>query len=207
MNEKEMNQAIYNKLADIAREVFNHLTAEPGRVYTPADIARAITGGPVVGGNAVNIEPYALGEGLNWAEGYDPATVYEVAEGSFSCKVNGWKIFHVLDRCARAWSIATAARVKFTAKRAAATVVASFTLTAAEGRELLACCADDQLRPVMCGAHLDTRRRVLVASDGHIMRVINLGDRLTITDTAAPYYNINKNVIKVGRAVTITADN
>ena len=212
MNEKEMNLTIYNKLADIAREVFNHLTAEPGRVYTPADIARAITGGPVV--REVDktqyicdrVEKYEIGEGLTWAEGYDPATVYEVAEGSFSCRVNGWKIFDVLDRCARAWSIATADRVKFTAERAAAPVVASFTLTAAEGRELLACCADDVLRPVMGAVHLDTRRRVLVASDGHIMRVINLGDRLTITDTAAPYYNIHKSVIKAGRAVTITAD-
>ena len=190
MNEKEINLAIYNKLADIAREVFNHLTAEPGRVYTPADIARAITS-----------------KGLTWAEDYDPATVYEVAEGSFACSVNGWGIFHVLDRVARAWSIAAAARVKFITERAAAPVVASFTLTAAESRELLACCADDQLRPAMCNVHLDTRRRVLVAADGYIMRVVNLGDRLTITDTAAPYYNIHKSVIKAGRAVTITADN
>ena len=190
MNEKEINLAIYNKLADIAREVFNHLTAEPGRVYTPADIARAITR-----------------KGLTWAEDYDPTTVYEVAEGSFACSVNGWGIFHVLDRVARTWSIATAARVKFIAERAAAPVVASFTLTAAESRELLACCADDQLRPAMCYVHLDTLRRVLVASDGYIMRVISLGDRLTITDTAAPYYNIHKSVIKAGRAVTITADN
>ena len=28
MNEKEINLAIYNTLADIAREVFNHLTAD-----------------------------------------------------------------------------------------------------------------------------------------------------------------------------------
>ena len=209
--EAAKNRVIYNKLADIAREVFNHMTAEPGKVYTPADIAAAITGGPVVGDmnhdNAVTIEPYVLGAGLTWAEGYDPATVYEVAAGSFSCKVNGWKVWAVLNNAARAWSIPTRGRVTFKkSDREAVPVVASFTLTAAESRELLAATAADELRPVLCGVHLDTRRRVLVASDGHIMRVVNLGGRLTATADAAPSYNIHKSVIKAGRAVTIYAD-
>ena len=209
--EAAKNREIYNKLADIAREVFNHMTAEPGKVYTPADIAAAITGGPVVGDlnreNAVKIEPYALGAGLTWAEGYDPATVYEVAAGSFACKVNGWKVWAVLNTTARAWSIPTRDRVIFKkSDREAVPVVASFTLTAAESRELLAATAADELRPVLCAIHLDTRRRVLVASDGHIMRVVNLGDRLTATADAAPSYNIDKSVIKAGRAVTIYAD-
>ena len=209
--EAAKNSEIYNKLADIAREVFNHMTAEPGKVYTPADIAAAITGGPVVGDlnrdNAVKIEPYALGAGLTWAEGYDPATVYEVAAGSFACKVNAWKVWAVLNNVARAWSIPTRDRVTFKkSDREAVPVVASFTLTAAESRELLAATAADELRPVLCAVHLDTRRRVLVASDGHVMRVVNLGDRLTATADAAPYYNIHKSVIKAGRAVTIYAD-
>lgn len=177
--EAAKNRVIYNKLADIAREVFNHMTAEPGKVYTPADIAAGITGGPVAGDlnrdNAVTIEPYALGAGLTWAEGYDPATVYEVAAGSFACKVNAWKVWAVLNNAARAWSIPTRDRVTFKkSDREAVPVVASFTLTATESRELLAATAADELRPVLCGVHLDTRRRVLVASDGHIMRVVNL---------------------------------
>ena len=99
--EAAKNSEIYNKLADIAREVFNHMTAEPGKVYTPADIAAAITGGPVVlerdksTYQLERVEPYALGAGLTWIEGYDPATVYEVAAGSFSCKVNSWKVWAV----------------------------------------------------------------------------------------------------------------
>ena len=209
--EAAKNRVIYNKLADIAREVFNHMIAEPGKVYTPADIAAGITGGPVAGDlnrdNAVKIEPYALGAGLTWAEGYDPATVYEVAAGSFACKVNAWKVWAVLNNAARAWSIPTRDRVTFKkSDREAVPVVASFTLTAAESRELLAATAADELRPVLCAVHLDTRRRVLVASDGHIMRVLNLGDRLTATADAAPSYNIHKSVIKAGRAVTIYAD-
>ena len=209
--EAAKNRVIYNKLADIAREVFNHMIAEPGKVYTPADIAAGITGGPVAGDlnrdNAVKIEPYALGAGLTWAEGYDPATVYEVAAGSFACKVNAWKVWAVLNNAARAWSIPTRDRVTFKkSDREAVPVVASFTLTATESRELLAATAADELRPVLCGVHLDTRRRVLVASDGHIMRVVNLGDRLTATADAAPSYNIHKSVIKAGRAVTIYAD-
>ena len=209
--ESAKNRVIYNKLADIAREVFNHMAAEPGKVYTPADIAAGITGGPVAGDlnrdNAVTIEPYALGAGLTWAEGYDPATVYEVAAGSFTCKVNAWKVWAVLNNAARAWSIPTRDRVTFKkSDREAVPVVASFTLTAAESRELLAATAADELRPVLCAVHLDTRRRVLVASDGHIMRVLNLGDRLTATADAAPSYNIHKSVIKAGRAVTIYAD-
>ena len=77
------------------------MTAEPGKVYTPADIAAAITGGPVVlerdksTYQLERVEPYALGAGLTWIEGYDPATVYEVAAGSFSCKVNAWKVWAV----------------------------------------------------------------------------------------------------------------
>jgi len=211
--EAARNLKIYNALADIAREVFNHLNAEEGRQYTAADIARAITGGPVVTCvNGLNyrcdrIEKYAIGNGLQFAEDYSPETVYSVEIDNFSCRVNGWKIFDVLERAARAWNIATAARVIFEKKRAAAPVVVSFTLSAAAARELAACCAKDILRPVMNGVHLDTRRRCLVASDGRIMRVLHLGAALAVDESAAASsYIIPADVLKSGRVVTIDAN-
>ena len=215
-NEKELNTVIYLQLADIAREVFNHINAEEGKTYTAADIARAITGGPVVimrnrtDYELQRVDRYELGGGLTWAEGYDPATVYEVAAGSFSCRVNGWKIWNVLDNAARAWSIATALRAKFTKTRAAAPVVASFVVSKTTARELLAAVADDILRPVMCHVHFDPARRVLVASDGHIMRVVRLAaDDITTTAEAAAFYNVPASVFKTSRrhiTVKITAD-
>ena len=212
--ETARNIEIYNKLADIAREVFHHLNAEPGKTYTPADIARAIAGGPVV--REVNrthyecdrVEPYAIGGGLTWAEGYDPATVYELTADNFTCKVTGWRVWDVLDRAARGWSIPAARLVKFEKNnREAAPVVATFTVSAAVARELLAALSTDILRPVMNCVHLDTLRRVLIASDGHVLRAVQLGDALTVTPEAAPFYNIAPAVLKAGRSVTITADN
>lgn len=211
--EAARNLKIYNALADIARDVFNHLNAEEGRQYTAADIARAITGGPVVTCvNGLNyrcdrVEKYEIGNGLTFADDYSPETVYSVEIDNFSCRVNGWKIFDVLERAARAWNIATAARVIFEKKRAAAPVVVSFTLSAAAARELSACCAKDILRPVMNGVHLDTRRRCLVASDGHIMRVLQLGAALAVDESAAASsYIIPVDVLKSGRVVTIDAN-
>ena len=46
--EAARNLKIYNELAKIAREVFAHINAETGKIYTPADIAGSIVGGPVV---------------------------------------------------------------------------------------------------------------------------------------------------------------
>ena len=211
--EAARNIEIYNKLADIAREVFNHLNGTAtGKTYTPADIARAIVGGPVV--REVNrsnyeldrVEPYAIGGGLTWAEGYDPATVYELTADNFTCKVTGWRVWDVLDRAARAWSIPAARRATFERRREVAPVVASFSLSTAAARELVACCAKDELRPVMEGVQLDTRRRVLVATDGHVLRVMQLGEALAVTPEAAPSYIIPVEVIKSGRVVTIDAN-
>ena len=212
-NEAAKNTAIYNELADIARRVFNQINGtEEGKKYTPADIARAITGGPVVSClNGLNyrfdgVEPYQLGGGFSWADGFDPETAYDVAVDGFSCRVIAWKIFDVLDRAARSLDIPTAARVTFERPRAAAPVVASFTLSTAAARELAACCANDEMRPVMNGVQLDTRRRVLVASDGHVLRVVTLGAALTVDESAAALsYIIPAAVIKSGRVVTIDA--
>ena len=213
-NEAAKNTAIYNELADIARQVFNHINGtDEGKKYAPADIARAITGGPVVrmvnGSNYVcdRVEPYQLGAGLSWCEGFDPTTAYTVAVDGFSCRVVAWKIFDVLDRAARSLDIPTAARVTFERPRAASPVVASFSLSTTAARELAACCAKDELRPVLNGVQLDTRRRVLVASDGHVLRVVSLGAALTVDESAAAAsYIIPADIIKSGRVVTITAD-
>ena len=213
--EAARNREVYNKLADIAREVFNHMNAEKGKTYTPADIARAIAGGPVVTCvNGLNyrcdrVEAYALGEGLTWAEGYDPATTYTVAVDSFTCRVNGWRVWDVLDRAARAWSIPARDRATFMkSDREAAPWVVSFTLTATAARELLgaACDKNEPLRPVLQHVNLDTRRRVLVGCNGYCMRVVQLGEALTVAPDAADSYLIPAAVIKSGRVVTIDAN-
>ena len=211
--EAARNLKIYNELAKIARVVFDHINAETGKIYTPADIARAITGGPVVTCiNGLNyrcdrIEKYEIGSGLTFADGYDPATAYDVEVDGFSCRVIGWKIFEVLDRAARSWDIATAARVTFEKPYETAARVVSFSLSTTAARELASCCGDDVLRPVMSGVHLDTRRRCLVASDGKIMRVFQLGAALTVDETAAASsYIIPAAVLKSGRVVTIDAN-
>ena len=213
-NEAAKNTAIYNELATIARQVFNHINGtDEGKKYAPADIARAIVGGPVVTCvNGLNyrcdrVEKYEIGAGLSWCEGFDPETAYTVAVDGFSCRVIAWKIFDVLDRAARSLDIPAAARVTFERPRAAAPVVASFSLSTTAARELAACCANDELRPVMNGVQLDTRRRVLVASDGHVLRVVPLGAALTVDESAAALsYIIPAAVIKSGRVVTIDAN-
>ena len=211
--EAARNIKIYNELAKIAREVFTHINAETGKIYTPADIARAIVGGPVVTCvNGLNyrcdrVEKYAIGNGLKFADDYNPETVYDVEIDGFSCRVNGWKIFNVLDRAARSWDIASAARVTFEKPYETAARVVSFTLSAAAARELAACCANDVLRPVLNGVYLDTRRRCLVASNGHVLRVLQMGAALTVDETAAASsYIIPADVLKSGRVVTIDAN-
>ena len=211
--EAARNLKIYNELATIARAVFSHINAETGKIYTPADIARAIVGGPVVTCvNGLNyrcdrVEKYAIGNGLSFADDYNPETVYNVEIDGFSCRVNGWKIFDVLDRAARSWDIASAARVTFEKPYETAARVVSFTLSAAAARELAACCANDILRPVMNGVHLDTRRRCLVASNGHVLRIFQLGAALTVDESAAASsYIIPADVLKSGRVVTIDAN-
>ena len=211
--EAARNLKIYNELAKIAREVFNHINAETGKIYTPADIAGAIVGGPVVTCvNGLNyrcdrVEKYSIGNGLKFADDYNPETVYNVEIDGFSCRVNGWKVFNVLDRAARAWDIASAARVTFEKPYETAARVVSFTLSAAAARELAACCANDVLRPVINGVFLDTRRRCLVASNGHVLRVFQLGAALTVDESAAaPSYIIPAAVLKSGRVVTIDAN-
>ena len=195
--EAARNIKIYNELAKIAREVFTHINAETGKIYTPADIARAIVGGPVVTCvNGLNyrcdrVEKYAIGNGLKFADDYNPETVYDVEIDGFSCRVNGWKIFNVLDRAARSWDIASAARVTFEKPYETAARVVSFTLSAAAARELAACCANDVLRPVLNGVYLDTR----------------MGAALTVDETAAASsYIIPADVLKSGRVVTIDAN-
>ena len=211
--EAARNLKIYNELAKIAREVFTHINAETGKIYTPADIARAIVGGPIVTCvNGLNyrcdrVEKYTIGNGLHFADDYSPETVYDVKIDGFSCRVNGWKIFNVLDRAARAWDIASAARVTFEKPYETAARVVSFSLSAAAARELAACCANDVLRPVMNGVHLDTRRRCLVASNGHVLRVLQMGAALTVDESAAASsYIIPADVLKSGRVVTIDAN-
>lgn len=211
--EAARNLKIYNELAKIAREVFSHINAETGKIYTPADIAGAIAGGPVVTCvNGLNyrcerVEKYTIGNGLNFADDYNPETFYNVEIDGFSCRVNGWKIFNVLDRAARAWDIASAARVTFIKPYETAARVVSFTLSAAAARELAACCANDVLRPVINGVYLDTRRRCLVASNGHVLRVFQLGAALTVDESAAASsYIIPAAVLKSGRVVTIDAN-
>ena len=210
--EAARNLKIYNALANIAREVFDHIETAPGTILTPAEIAAAIVGGPVVTCvNGLNyrcdrVEKYQIGAGLKFAEGYNADTVYNVAVDGFSCTVNGWRVFSVLDRAARSWNIAPADRVIFE-KKSAAPVVVSLTLSAAAARELCAMCADDVLRPVLNGVYLDIRRRCLVSSNGHVMRVFMCGSSLFINESAAaPGYIIPAAVIKSGRVVTITAD-
>ena len=221
MNEKEMNLAIYNKLADIAREVFNHVICEPG-TYSVADVAKHIhtaetservrkvcadgvtreVNEPLIARSFIN--------GFYWAEDYDPAKdTHAVEVEGFACKVNGWGVFLVLQKAATAWAIPTAARPVFTRKAETADP-AEVAATFAVNKELrdLAAIVDprEKLRPVYTYICIDTRRRAAVACNGFTLRVVALPDLLTAPG-AADSYLIAPALLKSGKGrVTITAD-
>ena len=222
MNETELNTAIYNKLADVAREVFNHIICAPG-TYAVADIARAIhsveghreerrtDADGVTRTHRVPTVSRCWRSGFFWAEGYDPqADTHTVTVENFTATVNGWGVWLVLAQAATAWSIPTAARPVFARKaettgETTAAEVATFAVT----RELrdLAAIPDpaEKLRPVYTYIFIDCRRRAAVACNGYLLRVVELPD-LTTT-TAAAGYLIAPALLKSGRGrVTITAD-
>ena len=221
MNNKELNTAIFNQLADIAREVFNHVICAPG-TYAVADIARAIhsvegwqevrktDADGVTRSHRVPTVSRCWRSGFYWAEGYDPqADTHTVSVDSFTATVNGWGVWLVLAQAATAWEIPTAARPVF-ARKAESDTTAETVATFAVTRELrdLAAVPDprEKLSPVYTYIFIDTRRRAAVACNGYLLRVVELPD-LTTTDPAAAGYLIAPALLKSGRGrVTITAD-
>lgn len=221
--EAAKNREIYNKLADIAREVFNHVICAPG-TYSVADIAKNINSietservrkadfDGVIRDVYVPRITRSWKGGFSWADGYDPMKDIHTAEvGSFKCSVNGWGVFLALQKAAIAWAIPTAARPVFARKAETAdTANTAEVVTFAVNKELRALAAivdpREKLRPVYAFIHIDIRRRAAVACNGQLLRVVSLPDIETAA-TAADSYLIAPALLKSGKGrVSITSD-
>lgn len=70
--------------------------------------------------------------------------------------------------------------------------------------DIVNACANDELRPQMEGVYVDTETRCIVASDGHIMRVINIPDMKVAPEACGTI--IHQKVVKNAKGTIKVSD-
>lgn len=177
MNEKDL--LIYNEIANVANDVFNNLDIEVG-TYAPADV-----------------EKYFFRKPMAFVDGFDSDKIYTVTVGTFSCSFPADGVFYLLKQVATAWGIKQAFRAKFVRKPKQADNVVSFDVPKA-AKEVAKAVAKEAYNPVLDYACIDTEKRCLVASDGHIMTVVSVPD-MAVCEDAKKEYLVTPEVLKSGK--------
>lgn len=197
-----INQSIYNQMKAIAHKLVDdgHIKFNQDGTFTTAEMAR----------NTTTIEKVKQTI-YTWEGTTEPI---HLTAGTFTCNFISDKIFSMLYAFQRLCGIPQKEYEHFHKATEEEPILCEFTVPK-DVENLVKACADDALRPQMCGVYLDTERRCLVASDGLVLRVVALPDLTMWRDIPKKKYTehsgmeplhiiLNRKLIKAGAHITVT---
>lgn len=140
-----------------------------------------------------------------FVDGYEYDQIYTVTVDSFTCSFPADGVFALLRKIATAWGIKSVFRAKFVRKPQHADNVVSFDVPKV-AKYVTKAVSDDELRPALNHVCIDTEKRVIIGSDGHIMTVASVPDMM-VSEKAEKEYMITPDALKGGKGFLYITEN
>ena len=195
---------IYQAIASAAQNVFNKMNVDAGKYSAKelhAIICKDAANAPAPGDDDAEKAPQLF------ASDFDGSDVIRVSFDGYKCSFLAGDVFSTLSQIETAWGVPTARRAKFIRAAAAASVAVRFDLNAVFKDVIKARLTDKneiEMRPNMKYICVDTQRRAVVASDGHILNAVAVPN-MFVSGDAEKHYIINADLVKTGKG-TLTID-
>jgi hypothetical protein len=195
---------IYQAIASAAQNVFDKMNVDAGKYSAKelhAIICKDAANAPAPGDDDAEKAPQLF------APDFDGSDVIRVSFDGYKCSFLAGDVFSTLSQIETAWGVPTARRAKFIRAAAAASVAVRFDLNAVFKDVIKARLTDKneiEMRPNMAYICVDTQRRAVVASDGHILNAVAVPN-MFVSGDAEKNYIINADLVKTGKG-TLTID-
>ena len=196
---------IYQAIASAAQKVFDKMNVDAGK-YSAKEINAIICNDATRAAAAAGDDDAEKAPQL-FVPDFDGSDIIRVSFDGYKCSFLAADVFKTLAQIETAWSVPTARRVKFIRAAAAASVAVRFDLNAVFKDVIKARLTDKkdiELRPTYANICIDTQRRAVVASDGHILNAVAVPN-MYISEDAEKQYIINADLLKTGKG-TLTID-
>ena len=198
----EKDIIIYQAISRAAARVFDHMIIEAGQ-YSADDVCKIF---------AQDEKQKKSGKDVpsRFPADFDDAEIIKISYDGYSCTFPAGAVFHTLKQCATAWNVPTAYRAKFIRKAETAPVAVAVPVSPIF-KDMIKARIDKKddpqnLRPVLQHVLIDTRRRAVIACNGHVLSAVPVSN-MYVAPGANDNYIINADILKTGKGTLIIREN
>lgn len=180
----ELNKAIYNKLIELAKDVFNNYVSCKSGVYTLNDIVKGKTKTGekiVISNDATEIE-------------------YNINIDSFSCSFAASAVFALAAKFEKLAKVGAKNKVLFSKSENVGELVATFEVEK-KAIESIAACDTSSVRAAYAGAFIDLINNNLVCTNGNVVNINRLQEVSKMSFSVIDSFWYEKTAYKYGGVV------